>query len=246
MSIDVWIVLVCLTMNLILGIYYSKGIKTFEEYAIGNRKMSTFVLTLSLIATTYGGSTLNSRLDACYRNGIYAFILDLASPLSFYLAARFIIVRMQEFLGDVSVAESMGKLYGNTVRLITAIVGTLLTMALIVAQFKVGARVVALLFPNLETLNSISPTIGMLLLGCLVIGYSAIGGARAVALTDVFQFFTFGLCCPVIIFTLLYQTKSRCIILPLTTPPFNLKAILTANEVLNCLINYLIWAVFPF
>ncbi|MBX9890296.1 MAG: sodium:solute symporter family protein [Amoebophilaceae bacterium] len=234
-------------MNLILGIYYSKGIKTFEEYAIGNRKMSTFVLTLSLIATTYGGSTLNSRLDACYRNGIYAFMLDLASPLSFYLAARFIIIRMQEFLGDVSVAESMGKLYGNTVRLVTAILGTLLTIALIVPQFKVGARMVTLLLPNLELFNSISPTIWVVLLGCLVIGYSTIGGARAVALTDVFQFFTFGLCCPVIIFTLLYQTNNPdAWKTTLTTPPFNLKAILTPNEAVNCLTTYLIWAVFPF
>ena len=92
MNVNLIIVGAFLSVTLAVGIYHGKGIKTFQDYAVGNRKMSTTVVALSLIATIYGGGILSSRLDVYYRQGFYALILDLTSPINIYLASRFFIV----------------------------------------------------------------------------------------------------------------------------------------------------------
>ncbi|AWN81497.1 hypothetical protein [Candidatus Cardinium hertigii] len=49
--IDVMIIGLALIGTLVIGIYYGRGIKTFQKYAVGSRKMATSVITLSLVAT---------------------------------------------------------------------------------------------------------------------------------------------------------------------------------------------------
>ncbi len=245
MNIDLLLVGIFLIVLFVSGLYYGRGVKTFEDYALGNRKLSTFVLTVSLIATTYGGNILNTRIDGLYRQGFYLYIMDLASPINYYLIARFVLVRMKEFMGHCSIAESMGSLYGQEVRMLTAFLGILFSMALIAAQFKVGFHITTLLFPEMENFSTLSA----ILLALLVILYSSFGGARAVALTDVFQFFLFGVCLPVLIFTLLYFAKD-----PLAgwqkmtnMPQFNPKQVLCWNNALSGSLAYLLWrSVFPF
>ncbi|AWN81678.1 hypothetical protein [Candidatus Cardinium hertigii] len=60
--IDFIIIGLSLIGTLVIGIYYGRGIKTFQEYAVGNRKMATSVIAISLVATIYGGSHLGVGL----------------------------------------------------------------------------------------------------------------------------------------------------------------------------------------
>ncbi|TSJ79827.1 hypothetical protein [Cardinium endosymbiont of Dermatophagoides farinae] len=82
--------------------------------------MSTWVVTISLIATIYGGNFLHTQLTGYYYQGLYMLLLSLGSPLRFFICLSFIIVRMKEWLGDFSIAESMGRLMwkirSNTLR----------------------------------------------------------------------------------------------------------------------------------
>ncbi|TDG95783.1 sodium:solute symporter family protein [Cardinium endosymbiont of Culicoides punctatus] len=244
MNTDLMIVSIFLIVTLVIGFYCGRGVTTFRDYAIGRKKMSSFVLTVSLIATTYGGIILNYRLDALYREGFYAFIRYLASAINFYLATRFVIVRMKEFTGHFSVAESMGSIYGLTVRMFSAIFGIMLTTALIASQFKVGLRISTILYPEIEKF----PIYSAMFLAGLVILYSTFGGARAVAFTDVYQFFFFGICCPILICAFLYYAKN-----PLENwrsiqeiPEFNIKKMLVWDEALKCSLTFLLWrSIFP-
>ncbi|MDD9139394.1 MAG: hypothetical protein NQ127_00460 [Candidatus Cardinium sp.] len=47
--------------------------------------MSTMVVTISLVATIYDGTTLRYALRDYYNQGLYPLLLSLTSPLSFYL-----------------------------------------------------------------------------------------------------------------------------------------------------------------
>jgi len=241
MPLDLRIIIIFLIGTLFLGMYHSKGVKTFEDYAMGQRKMSTFALTLSLIATTYGGNILTTRLDAFYKEGVAAFIMDLVSPLSFYLASRCFIVRMKEFLGDFSIATSMGKIYGNTIRCITGLLGAFLSIALIVPQFKVTAKIASFL-PGID--GFVSPIV----LAILVVLYATFGGVRAVVSTDVYQFFTFGLCFPMLIFMILYHSDDPDIYHSLSTiPQLNFKQVLSQKETILTLASGFVWhSIFPF
>ncbi|AWN81596.1 hypothetical protein [Candidatus Cardinium hertigii] len=204
-QIDLLIIGLFLLITLIIGLYYDRGIKTFQDYAVGNKKMSTMVITLSLIATTYGGSILSSRPEGYYRSGLHALIMDLASPINFYIASRFILLRMKEFVNHFSIAESMGSMYGAVVRVVTAIFGIMITVSLLTVQVKVGQIVITSLLPS--TIASDHATMALTMLSLLFIGYTTLGGSRSVAITDVYQFLLFGLCFPMLIPLFLYHAE---------------------------------------
>jgi len=97
---------------------------------------------------------------------------------------------MGQFLGKLSIAEAMGELYGNKVRLITAISGIIGVCGIIAIQFKVAGLV-------FEYLLNISKFQGIFLIGAVVILYSTMGGIKSVTFTDMIQFLTFGSIIPI-------------------------------------------------
>ncbi|WP_243517668.1 MULTISPECIES: sodium:solute symporter, partial [unclassified Candidatus Cardinium] len=199
-------IIVFLVTTLAIGLYCSKSVTTFKDYAVGSRNMSTWVVTISLIATIYGGNFLHTQLTGYYYQGLYMLILSLGSPLRFYLASRFIIVRMKEWLGDYSIAESMGRLCGRSVRILTAIFGIVVTIAKVSAQFKISLIIIESITSCNAPAYSNYYTV---ILGLLVTAYTILGGARSVALTDVYQFCFFTVCLPILTFTLLYNGKNQ-------------------------------------
>ncbi|TSJ81268.1 MAG: sodium:solute symporter family protein [Candidatus Cardinium sp.] len=246
-TIDLIIIGIFLVVALAIGLYYSKGITTFKDYAVGSRKMSTFVISTSLIATIYGGGFLRSKLNGYYHQGLYMLLIDLISPVRFYLASQLIIVRMKEFIGDFSIAESMGKVYGPVVRIITAILGMIATIAKLATQFKIGLTILTVT-PLFKLVSY--PTCWTVILSLLIIVYTTFGGARSVALTDVYQFFLFGVCFPILTFSFIYHAQN-----PwenwqnfISISQFNISHISTAwNHSLNHIMLYFIWnAIFTF
>lgn len=60
---DVLIVVAFLSVNLTVGIYYWKEIKTIKDYALGGRNFSTATLSATIIATWIGGGFFASALS---------------------------------------------------------------------------------------------------------------------------------------------------------------------------------------
>ncbi|MDD9140091.1 MAG: sodium:solute symporter family protein, partial [Candidatus Cardinium sp.] len=236
--IDLMIIGLSLIGTLVIGIYYGRGIKTFQDYAVGSRKMATSVIAISLIATIYGGGTLEVGLDQSYRQGFERLIAQsiLVSTIM-YLFSRFITPRMKEFMGHLSIAESMGSLYGSAVRIITALLGILLAIAYLTTQIKVGFEIMSILFPKVVQLQTYST----ILLILLVMAYATFGGARAVAITDVYQFFLFGLCFPMLIFVLLFSTEDLATGWQKLTavPQFNLNKMCTGHTLTSLLPGFI-------
>ncbi|AWN82042.1 sodium:solute symporter family protein [Candidatus Cardinium hertigii] len=244
-SMDFLIIGIFLLITLIIGLYYGRGIKTFQDYAVGNRKMPTLVLTLSMIATIYDGGILHTRLDAYYRQGIYALLLDLNSVFNLYLASRFVISRMKEFIGHLSIAESMGELYGPVIRIVTAVLGIMMATAILAAQIKVALNITQKLMPSLHTWSNQATIVWV----SLVILYASFGGARSVAFTDVYQFLLFGLCFPLLIFICLFYAKHETLGWQKLTamPAFNISKVCTWDDTLVSVLACFIWrSIIPF
>jgi len=98
---------------------------------------------------------------------------------------------MGKFLNNLSVAEAMGDMYGETVKVITAGSGVCNQIGWLAVQFQVIAKVLSLIF-GLE-----GPGVTMLVAAIVMI-YSSLGGIKAVTFTDVIQFITFGTLIPTI------------------------------------------------
>ena len=190
-DIDSIIVILFLIMNFFFGLLYSKGKKSLREYAIGNKNFSTGTIAATIIATCIGGGFFSGALTESYKQGLYFIIPAMGEPLCLIIIAYFFIPRMSEFLNNLSVADALGRLYGKYVRVISAMAGIFVCIGIVSLQFKVGASIFKVFFG----VDGFYAT-----LACAIIAttYSAFGGIKAVTITDIIQFFTFGTIVPII------------------------------------------------
>ena len=190
-DIDTIIFLVYILINVGVGLYLGRGVKNLREYALGGRNFSTGTLVATIMAGWLGGDYLFITLSQVYTTGLHYAIGCTGMALQMFLIARIFVPRMGEFLGNISVAESMGNLYGPRVRLIAAVTGSIVAAGFIAVQFKVFGD----LFKHYV---GISDKYTIFIAGTIVVMYSAFGGIRSVAFTDIIQFFTFGVLIPVL------------------------------------------------
>jgi len=191
LDIDIIIFIAFLVINLFVGLAYGREVKTISDYSLGGRNFSTAALVSTIVATFVTGSAFFVTLSKTYSDGLPYVIASSCMSLGFFLTAFFIIPRMGEFMGALSVGEVMGTLYGKHVRLITAISAIIWNVGGIAVQFKVFGTL-------FNYFVGIPSTYAIILASTIVILYSTFGGIRAVTYTDVIQFFTFGFVLPTI------------------------------------------------
>lgn len=196
MSLDAIFLIGFMLLNLLVGILSSGKVKNMREYAIGNRTFPTAVIVATIVATRIGGGDFSAIAAQSYSEGMY-FILAAASGemLAFLLIGYYLVPRMAEFFGMFTTAEILGNLYGNRVRMISSLCMMFLSLGVLAMQLKVSTGLLTHFFdiPSKEAI---------LMVGTIVILYSAFGGIRAVTITDVLQFFTFGALLPIVSFVL--------------------------------------------
>ena len=188
-------------INLVLGLYFSKGVKTIREYAIGDRDFSTATIVATLVATWITGEFFFGDIVENYNNGMYMMWAGVIGSLVALLSIGiFFAPRLAEFLGSLSIAEAMGGLFGKNVRIITAISGIIAASGMVAVQFKVAGTVFEYL--------GVPGKYGILIAGVIITLYSSLGGIKSVTFTDVIQFFTFGTIIPIIGFFILNSLNS--------------------------------------
>ena len=190
-DIDIAIVIGFLVVTLIIGLGHGNKVRTIEQYALGDRNFSTGALIATIVASWIGGGTFFTSLSRTYSDGITFILPVYGMVLSFLIMAYVFIPKMSNFLGKLSIAEALGDLYGNKVRVIVAIAGTIGAAGAVAVQFKVFGNI-------LSYFLYFSPLEGILLSALIVTVYSAFGGIRAVTFTDLLQTVTFGVAVPIV------------------------------------------------
>lgn len=185
-----------LLITLVLGLSSSFGIKNIKEYAIGDRNFSTATIVATIVATWICGEFFYTTVSETYTNGLYSMWVFVADPLYLLIVGTFFAPRMKEFLGKLSIAEAMGSLFGQKVRIITAMAGFIGAAGLIGLQLKLAGLI-------FEYALGISNILGIFLAAIIITLYSSLGGIKSVTFTDVIQFFTFGVVVPLIAYVLL-------------------------------------------
>ncbi len=131
MNIDVIIIAGFLLLNLGVGLYYGRGVKTIKEYATGGRNFNTATLTATIVATWIGGSGFALSLSETYVQGIWYVVAGSGYAINLLVVSYFLNKKAEEFEDCISVAEAMGKLYGDKIRIITAISSIASTIAVL-------------------------------------------------------------------------------------------------------------------
>ena len=94
-DIDIAIVVCFLIINLAVGLYFGRGIKTIKQYAIGNRNFSTATITATIVATWIGGSDFALSLSETYRNGLWYVLAGMGYSLNLMVVAYFFSIKIK-------------------------------------------------------------------------------------------------------------------------------------------------------
>ncbi|MBX9890092.1 MAG: HD domain-containing protein [Amoebophilaceae bacterium] len=228
--------LVCL----VSGLWYGKGTKTFEQFAVGDKKFTVPTLIATMVATNFSGNLILRDLEQFYTKGFYYGLAPIVA-LSFFFISYFMALRMGEFLKHLSIAESMGVLFGKSVRVITALSGILLLAGTLSCQINIIAKIIKLCC----TIKGDTP---MYIAVVVVLLYATFGGIKAVTFTDIIQFMTFTTLIPVLLYLVSRHISSDTSFVTLFTthPNFDLRQVVGFTpEFSNTLWLVLLFAV-PF
>ena len=162
-----------------MGFYLSRKNTTTEEYFVGGRSYSGWVIGLSMIGTSISSVTFLAFPADAYKTAWLRFIPNFTLPLTVLLAAYFFlpffrrskIVSAYEYLED-RFSPSI-RVYGA----VTFIIGQLMRLALILYLVSI----------LMHEITGYSTVVSVLLAGLLVAVYTIVGGINAVIWTDVLQ-----------------------------------------------------------
>ena len=137
MAYDFSIIIIFLAVNLLIGGFTSRYIKTLDHFSVGSRSFSTFAVFASLSATYIGGGYTLGNAAKVYEIGIvFAFAL-LGFSLKEILVAQFIAPRMDAFRDCLSIGDIMERRYGTVAKIVTGVFAILICTGILGAQ--VGA-----------------------------------------------------------------------------------------------------------
>ncbi len=194
------LILICFYLVLCLYVGYknSDKIKNIREYSLGSGKISTAALVATLYATYLGAGATIGNIERVTSIGALIAVALFLKPVSWWLAYKIFGRNVTQFRGCITSIDIMERLYGNYGRVITAYSSLLLNIGTIAAQ---AVAVGYLLNYFIEIPVKVGVCIGM----GTIIFYSILGGARAVVVTDIFQFGIFYVVVPVLAALLLQK-----------------------------------------
>jgi sodium/pantothenate symporter len=155
-----------------------------EEYFIGSRSMGGFVLAMTVIASYTSASSFVGGPGVAYRFGLsWVMLAMIQVPTAFLtlgiLGKRFAI--MARTTRAVTITDYLRARYrSDAVVILCSVALVVFFMAAMLAQFIGGARL-------FQTVTGYPYTVGLILFGMSVVLYTAVGGFRAVVLTDAIQ-----------------------------------------------------------
>lgn len=178
-SLDLTALIGYLLIVMAIGVYFSKKNTTTEEYFVGGRSFSGWVIGLSLVGTSISSITFLAYPADAYKTAWLRYLPNLMLPLAVIIAA-YVFLPFFRRRQTMTAYEYLEHRFGTSIRVygaITFIIGQLVRISLIL-------YLLALLIQELTGLDT---SLSILLGGIFVAAYTIIGGINAVIWTDVLQ-----------------------------------------------------------
>ena len=177
--VDLAVLVTYFGMMLGLGAYFSRKNTTTEQYFLGNRNFSGWVIGLSLVGTSISSITFLAYPGDAFKTNWLRFLPNLMLPIAVIVAAAWFLPRLRKS-NAVTAYEFLETRFGPIVRSYGAI-------AFLFAQTARVSMVLYLISLVLQTITGLPATYCVLIAGFFVAAYTIMGGIEAVIWTDVIQ-----------------------------------------------------------
>ena len=177
--IDIVVIVVYLFSLLIMGYYFSRKNNSTEEYFVGGRSYSGWVIGLSMVGTSISSVTFIAYPADGFKTSWLRFLPNFMLPIGI-ATAIYLFLPFFRRTKVTSAYEYLENRFGPSVRIygaITFIISQLIRLALIL-------YLLAILF---HEMTGFSALMSVLIAGVFVAAYTIMGGIDAVIWTDVIQ-----------------------------------------------------------
>lgn len=168
---------------LAIGVYYARRVRSNEDYLLGGRNMSSFMIGLSLFATMTSTLTYLALPGEMIKNGPVIFAEFLAFPLVFVIVGWWLIPHIAS-QPVTSGYELLEKRLGLTGRMLGGFMFIVLRIVWMASILYATAH--AVIIPLFHLDESMLPYIS-LTMAAITFAYTVTGGLRAVVMTDALQ-----------------------------------------------------------
>ena len=181
-----WAAIVLYVVGMLaVGWYYSRRVKTTEDYLLGGRNMRPWAVGLSLFATLLSTLSYVALPGEIIKHGPMIVAGIIASPFVVMVVGWVLIPRIMR-LRVTSAYEILQARLGTSIRMMGSLI--FLTIRLFWMAAIIYATSSKILLPVLGLDESLYPWICVVLTS-VTLAYTSMGGLRAVVFTDVVQTF---------------------------------------------------------
>jgi len=169
-----------LVLLLIIGVYFSKKVKTTTGFFLANRSLGTFPLTATITATVVGGSATIVAGGRIYASGLPGLWYDLGGALGLIVLGYFLAKKVRK-TGLVTLPDIAGHLYDKNVRFASALLIIIIEIAWVSLLIQACSLILFVVVP-------VEYELLLVIITLVFIGYTFLGGQYAVVYTDIIQF----------------------------------------------------------
>lgn len=167
-----------LFLALVIGCTSSRHIASAKDFYIAGKRMGVWQTTGTLLATILGSSAILGSVDMAYASGWAGAWLMLCGALGLAVLAPLCGV-FQQFSG-FHLPALLGNFYGPLVNRSSAAVIAVAWLGVVSAQFIGAAEITTAIF-------GVSYPRALMLIGCTIAVYTALGGQFSIIRTDILQ-----------------------------------------------------------
>jgi solute:Na+ symporter, SSS family len=169
-----------LVAQILLGVWYSRRIRTEDDYLLAGRSLGPWLCTFSVFATWFAAETCVTSAGEVYRRGVVGSTTDpFAYGLAVVLMGFLFAARLRK-MGLTTTADLYRRRYGVAVERLSVLLLVPTSVFWAAAQVRAFGQILgALTGMNVET--------GVALAAAAVIFYTLVGGILADSVTDLLQ-----------------------------------------------------------
>lgn len=167
-----------------IGFYFHKKNKDVDDFYVGGRKMGSWHIGLSVVATDVGGGFSIGLGGLGFVMGLSGSWMLFTGLLGAWLSAVLLIPRIKKMSRKrdlYTFPQIFEGYYGGKVALLAGIISAIGYLGFTSSQLLAGAKLAAATFEGLNLQYA------LILMGAVAIGYTVLGGLKAVIYTDTLQ-----------------------------------------------------------
>lgn len=182
--IDGTILIVYMIALVGIGVYFMRKNTDQEDYFVGGRGMGSWSIGLSVAATDVGGGFSIGLGGLGFIMGLSGAWMLFTGLIGAWLAAVFLIPRVYPLarkMKFLTFPQLIGHHYDKRAALVAGIISAIGYLGFTSSQLLAGAKLASSAFVGLDLGTA------LLIMGVIIVGYTVMGGLKAVIYTDMVQ-----------------------------------------------------------